>query len=172
MTAALFFLLFVLVSIEVAALAFQRLALALDFSPLFREGLAFGFEVAGHRSCCCVPCAVLLCVGCACAVRLRGCVCRSLCGCAAARGCGAFFRQAKLNVAGRSSGLAALRVLSRCTAASVYCFAMRFGRYTRANDDDFASARTTLAHVGLSARVCPVEGVGQLIIRAAQSLFA
>ena len=49
MTAALFLLLFVSVSIEVAALAFQGFALALDFSPLFREGLAFGFEVVRHN---------------------------------------------------------------------------------------------------------------------------
>jgi hypothetical protein len=43
MAAALLLLLLVFVSIEVAALPFQGFALALDFSPLFREGLAFGF---------------------------------------------------------------------------------------------------------------------------------
>jgi hypothetical protein len=48
MAAALFFLLFVFVSIEVAALAFQGFALALDFSSLFCEGFAFGFEVVRH----------------------------------------------------------------------------------------------------------------------------
>ena len=77
MTAALLLLLFVLVSIEVAALAFQRLALALDFSPLFREGLAFGFEVVRHSG-----------------VGLR--VVRPV-------RAGAFFRQANLNVAGAAA---------------------------------------------------------------------
>ena len=86
MTAALLLLLFVLVSIEVAALALQGFALAFDFSSLFGQRFAFGFEVVRHYG-----------------VGVR---------CAACARAGAFFRQAKLNVAGRSSGLAVLRALS------------------------------------------------------------
>ena len=87
MTAALLLLFFVFVSIQVAALALQGFALALDFSPLFGQRFAFGFEVVRHYG-----------------VGLRAA--------RPASRAGAFFRQANPNFAGCSSGLAALRALS------------------------------------------------------------
>ncbi len=47
-----------------------------------------------------------------------------------------FFRQAKLNVAGRSSGLAALRALSRCSAALDYRLSSALRAISRGKDDD------------------------------------
>ena len=77
MAAALLLLLFVLVAVEVAALALQGFSFPFYFSSLFREGLAFGFEVVRHSG-----------------VGLR--VVRPV-------RAGAFFRQANLNVAGAAA---------------------------------------------------------------------